>query len=142
MRLASVQGVSTQLSCTNLSGSSRRKPPTKNAFRREHERCEECENRYHRMKRYHTNLEVSWKHVLKFTFLPAPALLCLFLTLSWFRIHNVICVRMRSYTFIVMEYSLISVLLFYGVPIITQGHFKSTITNLHQLFSLLAGHLM
>lgn len=142
MRLASVQGVSRRLSCTNLSGSCRRKPPAKNAFTRERERCEERENRYHWMKGYHTNLEVSWKHVLEFTFLPAPALLCLFLTLSWFGIHNVICVRMRSYTFIVMEYSLISVLLFYGVPIIAQGHFKSIITNLHQLFSLLAGHLM
>lgn len=35
-----------------------------------------------------------------------------------------------------------SVFLFYGLPRITQEDFKSAITNLHQLFSLLAGHLM
>lgn len=41
-----------------------------------------------------------------------------------------------------MEYSLMSVSLFYGLLIITQEDFKSAVTNLHQLFSLLADHLM
>lgn len=45
------------------------------------------------------NLEISWKHVLKFALFPASTFLGLFLALHWFRIHYVIRVRVGSYTY-------------------------------------------
>lgn len=109
MRLASAQEVSTQLSYSCLLVSSQRKPPAAN---HKHFRCE------HNVS-YHTfqncvkhgaerrkNLKIGWKHVLKFAFLPSPAFLGLFLALHWFRIHYVICVRVRSYAYITMQFSI------------------------------------
>lgn len=43
-----------------------------------------------------THLKIRWKHILQFAPLSAPAFLCLFLTVNWFRIHDVICVGVRS----------------------------------------------
>lgn len=114
MRLASVLGVSSQLSCKSLSGSSQRKLPTMNYI------CKTRDLRdghyitgYHRFKIEHTNLEISWKHVLKFAFLSPTSLLGLLLTIHWFRIHYIIPVRVGSYTYTNMKFSLRNVWLFY-----------------------------
>lgn len=51
-----------------------------------------------------TNLEISWKHILKFALLTASAFLGLLLALHWFRIHYVIRVRVGSYAYITMKF--------------------------------------
>lgn len=53
-----------------------------------------------------TNLEISWKHILKFALLAASTFLCLLLALHWFRIHYVIRVRVGSYAYVTVKFIL------------------------------------